>query len=123
MKRITLAVLALLAATAPALAQQTAEEAAGRQVFNKCIACHFIEPGTSGFGPDLHNIIGRKAASQPNFEYSAALKASGGVWNEAHLRTWIAGNDTFVPGTRMRHVAITDPAEQDYLIAFIKTLK
>ena len=28
-----------------------------------------------------------------------------------------------VPGTRMRHVAITDPAEQDYLISFLRTLK
>lgn len=115
--------LALLLVSTPALAQQNAEEAAGRQVFNRCVACHFIEPGKSGFGPDLHGVVGRKAAAQPNFTYSESLARSGLVWTEANLRKWMAGNDSFVPGTRMRHVAITDPAEQDYLIAFLKTLK
>jgi cytochrome c len=28
-----------------------------------------------------------------------------------------------VPGTRMRHVQITDIAEQNYLLAYLKSLK
>ena len=99
-----------------------AEEAAGRQVFNHCIACHAIEPGKQGFGPDLHGVVGRPAASIPTFVYSEALKASKILWTEANIRRWISGNDSMVPGTRMRHVAITDRTEQDYLIAFLKTL-
>lgn len=117
------AALTLLAAGGTAQAQQTAEEAAGQHVFTRCVACHFTTPGKSGFGPDLHGVVGRKAASLPNFKYSEALKASGITWTEDNLRKWMAGNDSFVPGTRMRHVAITDPAEQDYLLAYIKSLK
>lgn len=123
MKRIlTVAVLAIIGA-GPAIASEAALEAAGRQVFNKCVACHFIEPGKKGFGPDLHGVVGRKAASKAGFEYSAALRGANIVWTEANLRRWIANNDGTVPGTRMRHVSITDPAEQDYLIAFLKSLK
>ncbi len=102
---------------------QSAEEAAGRVVFNHCIACHFIEPGKQGFGPNLHGVYGRTAGTLPGFAYSAALPKSGIVWTEDNLRKWIAGNDKLVPGTRMRHVSITDKAEQDYLIAFLKSLK
>jgi cytochrome c len=67
-------------------------------------------------------VIGREAASLPRFQYSEALSNSGLVWTEENLRKWIADNDGLVPGTRMRHVSITDPAEQDYLIAFLRTL-
>lgn len=102
---------------------EDAEIAAGRVVFNHCIACHFIEPGKQGFGPNLHGVVGRKAASMPGFAYSEGLSKSGIVWTEANLRKWMAANDKLVPGTRMRHVGITDPVEQDYLIAFLKSLK
>jgi cytochrome c len=100
-----------------------AEIAAGRQVFNNCIACHSLEPGKLGFGPDLHGVVGRAAASIPTFDYSPALKKSKLVWTEDNLRAWISGNDKKVPGTRMRHVSITDRAEQDYLIAFLSSLE
>ena len=100
-----------------------AEVAAGRQVFNHCIACHAIDPGKLGFGPDLHGVVGRAAGSLPNFQYSPALQKSEFIWTEANLRRWVSGNDKMIPGTRMRHIAITDPAEQTYLITFLKSLE
>jgi len=111
---------ALLCSVIPARAE-TVEEVAGRHVFDRCKACHSVEPGKQGFGPNLHGIIGRPAASLPMFMYSDALKASGLIWTEDNLRQWMAGNETVVPGTRMRHVGVTDKAEQDYLIAYLKT--
>lgn len=102
--------------------EDAAMVAAGRHVFNNCIACHSIEPGKRGFGPSLHGVIGRPAASLPDFAYSQALKTSKIVWTVPNLRKWIGNNDKMVPGTRMRHVAITDRAEQDYLIAFLRSL-
>lgn len=42
---------------------------------------------------------------------------------EDNLRKWITDNEALVPGTRMRHVAIADPAERDYLISFLHTLR
>lgn len=97
-------------------------EAAGKELFNKCSACHSLDSSKNSFGPSLIGVVGRKAAVLPRFAYSDALKNSGITWNEENLRKWIAGNDQFVPGTRMRHVEITDKAEQDYLIAYLKTL-
>ncbi|EME69494.1 cache sensor protein [Paramagnetospirillum caucaseum] len=122
MKRLPAALLgtALLTAALPAGAA-TVEEIAGSHVFERCKACHSAESGKQGFGPNLHGVVGRPAASLPTFMYSEALKAANIVWTEDNLRAWIAGNDKVVPGTRMRHVAVTDRAEQDYLIAYLKT--
>jgi len=97
-------------------------QAAGKVVFEKCSSCHSSDSSKNTFGPTLVGVIGRKAGSLPRFAYSDALKESGLVWNEENLRRWIKGNDILVPGTRMRHVEITDKAEQDYLIAYIKSL-
>ena len=98
-------------------------EAAGEQIFAKCTACHSTDSSKNAFGPSLTGVVGREAASLPRFAYSKALSESGLTWTEDNLRKWIAGNDQFVPGTRMRHVEITDKAEQDFLIAYLKSLK
>ncbi|MFY0677678.1 MAG: c-type cytochrome [Neptuniibacter sp.] len=98
-------------------------QAAGKELFSKCSACHSLDASKNAFGPSLIGVVGRQAASLPRFAYSDALKNSNITWDEENLRKWIAGNDTFVPGTRMRHVEITDKAEQDYLISYLKTLK
>lgn len=102
----------------------TMEEAAGQQVFaHRCHACHSEDTSKNTFGPRLVGVVGRKAASLPRFAYSKALKESGLVWTEDNLRKWVADNVALVPGTRMRHVSVTDPAEQDFLIAFLKSMK
>ncbi|WP_027856784.1 c-type cytochrome [Marinobacterium jannaschii] len=98
------------------------EEAAGAEVFKRCHACHSADASKNTFGPSLTGVVGRKAASLPRFSYSDALKNSGLVWNEDNLRLWVADNEQLVPGTRMRHVSISDRAEQDYLIAYLKSL-
>ncbi|NQY88916.1 MAG: c-type cytochrome [Colwellia sp.] len=97
-------------------------EAAGQEIFKKCGACHSADGSKNTFGPSLVGVINRKAASLPRFAYSDALKKSGLTWTEANLRRWVAGNDILVPGTRMRHVQITDKAEQNYLLAYLKSL-
>jgi len=101
---------------------QEAMAAAGRAVFHQCEACHTLDPAKNGFGPNLHGVFGRDAGSVPRFAYSDALKNSGLTWTEENLRKWVIDNETLVPGTRMRHVSVTDPVEQDYLIAFLKSL-
>lgn len=95
---------------------------AGEEIFKKCSACHSVDSSKNTFGPSLIGVVNRKAASLPRFAYSDALKKSGLTWTEANLRRWMAGNDILVPGTRMRHVQITDIAEQDYLLAYLKSL-
>jgi cytochrome c len=98
-------------------------KAAGQEIFKKCSACHSTDGSKNTFGPSLVGVINRKAGTLPRFAYSDALKNSGLTWTEANLRRWVAGNDILVPGTRMRHVQITDMAEQNYLLAYLKSLK
>ena len=52
-----------------------------------------------------------------------ALKTSGLVWNEDNLRKWIAEPENLIPKTLMPHVAISNPAEQVYLLAYLMQLK
>lgn len=75
--------------------------AAGAEVFQRCVACH-------------------EAASLTRFACSDAPRSSGIVWTDDNLRKWVADDTKLVPGTRMWHVAITDTAEQDYLIVYLK---
>lgn len=103
-----------------------ADDAAAPHAFHTyCARCHndTAAPGTATYGPSLNGVVGRKAAQQQGFPYSDALKASGLVWDEPTLRNWMASNDSMVPGTRMRHVGVSDPKEQDAIIAHLKTLK
>lgn len=116
-------VTAVLAMSATVSAAETMEQAAGKEVFNRCHACHSEDPSKNTFGPSLTGVVGRQAASLPRFGYSKALRDSGITWTEENLRKWVADNEKLVPGTRMRHVSISDTAEQTYLIAYLKALK
>lgn len=127
MKKTTQALIgsAALLLSSLALADVSAAmAAAGEQVFQQnCTACHSADPSKNTFGPSLVGVVGRKAGSVPRFAYSDAMSTADLTWTEDNLRKWIADNEALVPGTRMRHVSITDKAEQDYLISYLNTLK
>jgi cytochrome c len=119
-----LALATALTAAPVALAVEGGMQEAGRQLFSHhCTACHSLDSSENAFGPSLFGVVDRPAASVPRFAYSKAMETSGITWSEDNLRKWIADNEALVPGTRMRHVAISDPAEQDYLISFLRSLK
>ena len=103
---------------------QDMQEAAGRQLFlHHCSACHSLDSSKNAFGPSLIGVLGRPAGSVPRFAYSKAMQNADLTWTEDNLRKWISNNEGLVPGTRMRHVGISDPAEQDYLVSFLASLK
>ncbi len=78
---------------------------------------------TSGpTGPSLKGVVGRKLAALPDFAYSPALKAKGGVWSAANLDAFLASPVRFAPGGKM-FTAVTDPADRAHLIAYLKTQK
>jgi cytochrome c len=96
--------------------------AMGEQVFRRCVACHTIDKGGSnGIGPNLHGIVGRAVASHPGFSYSGAMKAKGGVWDEAALDAYLADPMKTVPGTRMAFAGGIDAADRKALILYLKT--
>jgi cytochrome c len=99
-----------------------AEQAAGKKLFdNQCAVCHASKRQV--FGPSLNGVVGRKAGSVAGFPYSDALKNSGLIWTEDNLRKWLADPKAAIPNALMPHVAFSDPAEQIYVIEYLKTLK
>lgn len=97
---------------------------AGKIMFeHRCRSCHADDPAKQSYGPSLVGIVGRKAGALEGFAYSDALKASGIVWTEAALKAWMADNKALMPGTRMRHVGISDVDEQDFIMAYLRSLK
>lgn len=103
MKPQVVALALLLSAAAP-LAVAAGDAAAGRKVFASCANCHAVGPAARhGFGPHLNALVGRKAGSSPGYAYSAGMKASGLVWNEATLTAFLRDPEAVVPGTKMRY--------------------
>jgi cytochrome c len=113
---LTAAVLCALAAP-PAFA---ADAVRGEEIYNsRCIACH--SPDANRVGPKHRGVMGRKAGSLPDFNYSKAVKSSGVVWSEETLDKWLTNPQTFIPGQRM-NFKVADPADRADLIAYLKTL-
>lgn len=112
-------------ATAPAHAQNAGDPAAGQRIFNQCRACHVIDNnGRNGVGPNLHGVVGRKAASIPNFRYSANMRElgeQGHVWTEENLRPYITNPKAVVPHGSMSFPGLRDPQQVNDVIAYLKT--
>ncbi|SNS54570.1 c-type cytochrome [Sphingopyxis indica] len=105
---------------APAAIKPTA--AMGEQIFRRCMACHTVDKGgANGIGPNLHGVVGRAVAAHPGFSYSGAMKARGGVWDEAALDTFLADPMKTLPGTRMAFAGVIDAADREALILYLKT--
>ena len=79
----------------------------GQLIFNNaCRTCHTTKEGDNRLGPNLHNIIGRKAGSLPTFGYSSAMKGADFVWDKEKLDSFIAKPDEVVPvGSRRPRTA------------------
>jgi cytochrome c2 len=120
--------LALAAAfAAPAvLAGGEADVENGRTIFaQRCGICHAVskEPGGPVAGPSMVGLIGRKAASQPDFAmYSPALKAHDVNWSAETLDEFLVNPPTTVPGTTMP-MTLPDEKERGDVIAYLATLK
>lgn len=108
-------------AATSAYAALTGDEAKGRRVFAKCMACHTVQEGQNRVGPSLYGIVGREAGSVEGFNYSDANKNSGIVWTEDVLFAYLENPQEYIPGTRMIFPGL--PAEQDRadVIAYLKS--
>ena len=95
--------------------------AMGEQVFKRCVACHTVDKGgRNGIGPNLHGVVGAAVAAKPDFSYSSAMKAKGGVWDEAALDTYLEAPMKAVPGTRMAFAGVIDAADRKALILYLE---
>ncbi|MGN6550960.1 MAG: c-type cytochrome [Pararhizobium sp.] len=98
----------------------SADAKKGEIVFHRCMACHSVEKGQNKVGPSLYGVVGRKAASLPDYTYSSALKKSGLTWDEATLTKWLQGPMKLVPGTKMAFPGLHNPQEIADVIDYLK---
>jgi cytochrome c len=113
-----------LAGAAPAWAA-AGDAAHGKAAFlGRCGLCHSAGPGVgeAGQGPPLAGVVGRKAASAADFDYTAALRTSGVTWTPDTLDRFLQGPSKMVPGTAMP-VAVSDAQVRADLIAYLATTK
>ena len=98
MNYILTAAMILSLSSGAALAAGDAE--AGKKVFNQCQTCHVVAApdGTvlagknAKTGPNLYGIIGRPAATYPDFKYGDGIIAAGAaglVWDETNLVAYV----------------------------------
>jgi cytochrome c len=110
---------------APVSAHAEGDAAAGEKVFRKCMACHAIDPAAGNkVGPNLHNVIGHKAAMHEDYKYSPAMAeagAAGLVWTEEELTKFLESPKALIKGTKMTFVGLKKPEERADVIAFIKS--
>jgi cytochrome c len=111
-----LALLLTLAVGSPALAAGDPKH--GAEVYERCMGCHAI--GREVVGPDHAGLYGRKAGSLPGYDYSAAMKAFGQIWDDATLDRFLTNPRAVVPGTKMGFAGIPDPRDRQDLIAYLK---
>ena len=96
----------------------------GKETYAKCVACHTIDKGgRNGVGPNLHSVVGRAVASVEGFSYSAAMKAKGGVWDEAALDAYLENPRKAVVGTKMSFAGLSNADERKALIAYLQAQK
>jgi cytochrome c len=129
MPRITIVGLAcstfLILLSSSAVPQEPARTSAGpgQLIFNNtCRTCHTTKEGDNRLGPNLHSIIGRKAGSLPNFDYSSAMKGADFVWDTGKLDSFIAKPDDVVPGNNMKpYGGLASAEDRTKLIAFLQS--
>ena len=97
---------------------------AGKDVFkSECSECHAVKEGRNKKGPSLFGIVGRKAGSVPDYDYSDALKQSPWTWTADQLHTYLSQPAKKAnPGTKMKYEGLDNPKDLDDLISYLDTL-
>ncbi|MFO1326651.1 MAG: c-type cytochrome [Rubrivivax sp.] len=114
------AALAALLLAAPAL-HAAGDARRGEQAYEaRCGGCHAL--AEHRVGPRHAGLAGRRAGSEPGYDYSPALRASGIVWGADTLERWIADPEALVPGQRMGY-RVGDAALRADLVAWLMTLR
>jgi cytochrome c len=120
MIRLTLSALAAIASSLAAPVALAQDAAAGKTLFNKCMACHAIGEGAKNkVGPELNGLDGRHSGTAEGYSYSDANKNSGITWNEVQFKDYIKDPKAKIPGTKMVFAGIKNEKEAGDLWAFL----
>jgi cytochrome c2 len=120
--RIPALLFSLAGLAATALAQGNAEN--GEAVFRKCKTCHDVGPNAKNkVGPQLNQIVGRKAATIDGYSYSPAMKElgeKGVVWTEETLLKYLEKPSEFVQKTKMVFPGLPEETDRKDVVAYLK---
>lgn len=95
----------------------------GADVAKQCQACHNFQEGQGAkIGPDLYEVVGRKIASAPGFNFSSALKSKNGNWDFNALNAWLTKPSAYAPGTAMTFAGLSNDKQRADVIAYLDTL-
>jgi cytochrome c len=114
----------LLALAGPAAAQDSGVKggAEGQLLFNNaCRTCHSMKEGDNRLGPHLHDVVGRKAGSLPNYGYSGSMAKADLTWDEKTLDRFIENPDAVVSGNNMKpYGGLASAEDRAKIIAYLK---
>jgi cytochrome c len=112
-----LATVCAVAASLHAASCAAGDAANGKALYeSRCIACHSID--ASRVGPAHRGVVGRKAGSVRDYDYSPAVKASRVVWNAQALDRWLADPEKTIPGQKM-NFTVPDAKDRADIIAWL----
>ena len=115
--------LAWLLSAPASLAQQPASDDAAQQAFNNsCRTCHSVKEGDNRLGPNLNKIVGRKAGSLPNYNYSSSMKEAGFVWDQDKLTRFMVKPDEVVSGNKMQPYGGVSADEAAKVVAYLQAV-
>jgi cytochrome c len=94
----------------------------GAEVFRACVACHTLNAGEGvRAGPTLAGIFGRRIATLPGYNFSAALKQLDIVWTPRTVsKLFEVGPMTYTPGTKMPEQIIGSAEDRAALVRFLE---
>jgi cytochrome c len=115
------AAMAVAGATqAPVTTPVRGDAAHGKSLYQACQACHSIDE--NDLGPRHRGVVGRRAGSVADYNYSPALKSSGLTWDPTTLDRWLSNPSALVPGTKM-YFTVPDAQSRADIIAYLAELK
>ncbi len=93
----------------------------GAEIYRACVACHTLTPDEGNrAGPTLSGIFGRRIATLPGYNFSAALKQLDIVWTpETVAKLFEVGPAAYTPGTKMPEQRIGSPDDRTALVNFL----
>jgi cytochrome c len=85
------------------------------------VACHTLADEGPRAGPTLAGIFGRRIATLPGYNFSAALKNLDIIWTPATVsKLFELGPMAYTPGTKMPEQRIGSAGDRAALVQFLE---
>jgi cytochrome c len=104
------------------LAAATVEQ--GANAAKKCAACHdFTQGGPNKIGPNLYGVLGGPKAHAAGFQYSDAIKNSGGKWDVESMWAFLNNPAAVMQKVqKWRFAGLKKPEELAAMIVYLRSL-